>query len=426
MSTPAYQPLSVETIGARLGAVPALAERLGANPKAWRAREVGDGNLNLVFAVEGPAGGVVVKQALPYVRLVGESWPLPLKRSYFEHEALTRQAERDPGSTPEVFHFDHDQALIAMEYLAPHVILRRSLMAGVRHPGLGERLGLFAARTAFRGSALAMDEPSRKRDIALFADNIELCAITENLVFTDPYFDAALNRRTSPQLDALTARLRADIDLKVEAQHLKWAFSAQAETLLHGDLHTGSVMAHGADIRVIDPEFAVYGPIGFDVGMLIANFLMAFFAQRGHEPAPRARDDYRRWILDVAEEIWRVFEAEFARLWRDERRGTVYPRALYEDQGHALAAEQALSARTRAIRVDALGFCGVEMHRRILGLAHIAEFETIADKDVRAAAESRALLLGRHLVVNRSRVSGFNEVRAVAERLEAGAIEAQY
>ena len=47
-------------------------------------REVGDGNLNLVFIVEGPAGGVCVKQALPYVRAAGESWPMPLERAFFE------------------------------------------------------------------------------------------------------------------------------------------------------------------------------------------------------------------------------------------------------------------------------------------------------------------------------------------------------
>jgi 5-methylthioribose kinase len=37
---------------------------------------VGDGNINFVYIVEGPNGGVCVKQALPYVRCVGESWPL--------------------------------------------------------------------------------------------------------------------------------------------------------------------------------------------------------------------------------------------------------------------------------------------------------------------------------------------------------------
>ena len=37
------------------------------------------------------------------------------------------------------------------------------------------------------------------------------------------------------------------------------------------------------DTRVIDPEFAFYGPIAFDVGMLLANFWMSYFSQRGHE-----------------------------------------------------------------------------------------------------------------------------------------------
>ena len=80
-------------------------------------REVGDGNLNLVFIVEGPAGGLVVKQALPYVRLVGESWPLPLERSWFEYNALVEQARYAARLTPKVFHFDREQAMIVMEYL---------------------------------------------------------------------------------------------------------------------------------------------------------------------------------------------------------------------------------------------------------------------------------------------------------------------
>ena len=41
-----------------------------------QAREVGDGNLNFVYIVEGPQGGLVVKQALPFLRLVGDNWPL--------------------------------------------------------------------------------------------------------------------------------------------------------------------------------------------------------------------------------------------------------------------------------------------------------------------------------------------------------------
>ena len=103
---------------------------LGGEPSAWTVREVGDGNLNLVFIVKGTKGGLVVKQALPYVRMVGESWPLPLDRAYFEHEALKIQTLAAPNLVPKIFHFDTMQAAIVMELLEPHLILRKGLIKG--------------------------------------------------------------------------------------------------------------------------------------------------------------------------------------------------------------------------------------------------------------------------------------------------------
>ncbi|MBX9457913.1 MAG: S-methyl-5-thioribose kinase [Rhizobium sp.] len=412
----AFEALTVESLPNRLGSQAAITGRIGSDPAKWSVREVGDGNLNLVFIVEGPAGTVIVKQALPYVRLVGESWPLPLKRSFFEYNALVRQAERDPGMTPELLHFDEAQAIIVMEFLTPHVILRRALIEGRQLPKIGQNLGNFIARTLFRGSDLHMETRKRKADLALFADNVELCDITENLVFSDPYFDAPMNRHT-PGLDGVVAELRADRDLKVEAQRLKHLFAAKAETLLHGDLHTGSVMVTAEDTRVIDPEFAVYGPMAFDVGMLIANFWMSYFSQSGHEQ-DGPRDDMRRYLLATADEIWSVFRAEFSRLWREERRGILYQASLFEDQGDTLGSEQALQGMIADIWTDMLGFAGIETHRRILGLAHNADFETIADEALRAACETKALKFGRHIAVNRSRIHSMADIMDLAERME--------
>ena len=412
-----FEPLDVESLPRRLGDLPALREHIGDSPADWRVREVGDGNLNLVFIAQGMAGAAIVKQALPYVRLVGDSWPLPLKRSFFEHNALTRQAARDPGSVPQIFHFDPDQAVIVMEYLHPHVILRRALIEGRQLPRIGRDLGLFLARTLFRGSDFAMDTRERKADLALFADNVELCDITENLVFSDPYFEASMNRHTSPELDGLVAQLRADRDLKVEAQVMKHLFAAKAETLLHGDLHTGSVMVTEAETRVIDPEFAFYGPMAFDVGMLLSNFWMSYFSQSGHE-AGGSREAMRSYLLGVTEEIWSVFREEFSRLWRTERRGILYQSSLFEDQGDLLGAEQALARVMGEIWTDALGFAGVEMHRRILGLAHNADFETIEDTGLRARCEAKALKLGRQLLVARRSIHTIAEVNGLAQQLE--------
>jgi 5-methylthioribose kinase len=416
MDKPVFEALTVASLPGRLANIAALAERLGA-ADSWKVREVGDGNLNLVFIVEGEKGAVVVKQALPYVRLVGDSWPLPLKRSFFEYHALTRQNERDPGMVPAIHHFDEAQALIVMDYLAPHVILRRALIDGRQLPDLARHMGLFMARTLFRGSDLAMDTAKRKADLALFAGNVELCDITESLVFTDPYFDAPRNRHTSPALDSIVARLRADRDLKVAAQHMKHLFSANAQTMVHGDLHSGSIMVTDTETKVIDPEFAFYGPMALDTGMYFSNLWMSYFSQRGHEENG-SRVAMRQWLFATIVEAWAVFRSEFARLWREERNGILYRRELFEDQGDWLGSEQALDHFFADLWADTLGFAGVEMHRRILGLAHNADFETIEDEALRARCETGALMLGRHLAVNRRQMHSIEEINAVAERIE--------
>ena len=405
-----YEALTIETLSGRMARVPPVADRVGGEPSGWSVREVGDGNLNLVFIVSGSTGSVVVKQALPYVRLVGESWPLALYRAFFEHHALVRQAARDPGSVPEVFHFDEAQSLIAMEYLHPHVILRYKMIAGERVEGLGAFLGTHCARTAFRGSELHMASAEKKADVALFAGNVEIPAITEALVFTDPYYAAEMNRHTEA-LGPIVATLRGDLALKAEVQKLFARFATNTETMLHGDLHTGSIMSTATESRIIDPEFAQYGPMGFDIGMLTANYLMAYFSQ----PAHRVEDElhgYQEWLLRVVTDTFAAFDAEFRRLWGSERNGMLYPACLFEDQGQS--SEPARDAVLAAIRRDALGFCGIEMLRRILGLAHNADFETIEDPRARAPLEARSLMMGRAAVLERAGIADAAALAAMA------------
>ena len=88
-----YAPLTETSLRALVSGVPACSDLMKSDPADWKIREVGDGNLNLVFIVTSGAAGVVVKQALPYVRLVGESWPLRLDRAHFRAGGT-----KDPGS----------------------------------------------------------------------------------------------------------------------------------------------------------------------------------------------------------------------------------------------------------------------------------------------------------------------------------------
>ena len=81
----AYRILDAASLRPYLAALAADSDRLGGEPGQWQVREVGDGNLNLVFIVEGPDGAVCVKQALPYVRAAGPSWPMTPERAWFEN-----------------------------------------------------------------------------------------------------------------------------------------------------------------------------------------------------------------------------------------------------------------------------------------------------------------------------------------------------
>ncbi|MCR9137753.1 MAG: S-methyl-5-thioribose kinase [Alphaproteobacteria bacterium] len=414
-----YTAFSADTIKGYISGIDELAERVGGDQDQMETVEIGDGNLNLVFIVKGPVGSMIIKQALPYVRLVGESWPLPLKRSYFEYHALTRQARTSTSGArvPQVYRFDEAKALIAMEYLADHIILRKGLIAGIEYPKIARDLGLFMAETLFRTSDLHMETARKKQDVALFSDNVELCDITENLVFTDPYHDAEMNSWTSPQLDRLALALRQDRDLKVAVQVMKQKFTSSSQALVHGDLHSGSVMVTQDDTQVIDPEFAFYGPMGFDTGALFANYLLAYFSQDGHAGKPGERDDYQEWLLTTIIDTWQVFEDRFRALWRSERDGILYPRALFEDQDDAPGAEQALTHTLRALFCDTLGFAGAKMIRRLVGLAHVEDMGSIEDPDLRARCEANALSMGRELLVGRDLFSSMNGVCEVARRI---------
>ncbi|KRR26994.1 methylthioribose kinase [Bradyrhizobium lablabi] len=383
-----------------LAGIPEVAVRLGGAPASWSISEVGDGNLNLVFIVKGGAGGVAVKQALPYVRLVGESWPLPLSRSHYEYLALTHQARLAPGLVPAVLHHNEALALVVMELLEPHIIMRKGLVAGTLYPRFAGDITTFLARTLFFSSDLAVTAAHKKEGIAAFAGNHALCKITEDLIFTDPYRVAEQNHWTEPWLDATAAAFREDLDLHAAISRLKLKFMASPEALIHGDLHTGSIMVTDSATMVIDPEFAFYGPMGFDLGAVIANLLMAYLASAGHERSPGERRLFEAWVLETIEDVWTEFASEFLELWRTEGHGDAYPRTLFPGEAGAAHLEAERQAYMARLFRDTVGFSAAKIIRRILGLAHNIDFELIEDPKRRAISEARSLRLARAMMVD--------------------------
>ncbi len=414
---PGYYPFNESRLRDYLAALPEAASRLGGKTADWKVSEVGDGNLNLVFLIEGPDSGLCVKQALPYVRLVGEGWPMTLQRAFFEHEYMRRMAPLAGALMPRLYHYEPKLFAIVMERLSPHIIMRHGMIAAQRYPAFAGQITDFLAASLFFTSDLAMPAGEKKAMTALFAANTELCKITEDLIFTEPYIVHERNRWTTPQLDGVAAEFTVDSELKAAISRLKWKFLAAAEALIHGDLHTGSVMVTEGDMRVIDAEFSFVGPMGFDTGAVLGNLLLSYFSQAGHASAADSREEYQAWILETLEQVWTGFAAKFLDRWRNHAAGDAYPKALFAYPAGEKALEAERQVFMNHLFRDTLGFAGAKMIRRILGLAHVIDLEHIKDPDRRARCETRALRFARELVVNANRYPAISDVSDLARAI---------
>ncbi|KAH9695338.1 hypothetical protein WN943_024336 [Citrus x changshan-huyou] len=414
-----FRPLDDKSLLEYIKATPSLSSKIGNKFDALTIKEVGDGNLNFVYIVVGSSGSFVIKQALPYVRCIGESWPMTKERAYFEALALKEHGQLCPDHVPEVYHFDRTMSLIGMRYLEPpHIILRKGLIAGIKYPLLAEHMSEFMAKTLFYTSLLYRTTTEHKRNVAEFCGNVELCRLTEQVVFSDPYKVSKFNHWTSPYLDRDAEAVREDNTLKLEVAGLKSMFCERAQALIHGDLHTGSVMVTPNSTQVIDPEFAFYGPMGFDIGAFVGNLILAFFAQDGHAAEGNDRKEYKEWILRTIEETWTLFHQKFTALWHQHKDGSgeaYLPEIYNKPELQQLVQEKFM----KDLFHDTLGFGAAKMIRRIVGVAHVEDFESIKDDSKRATCERQALELAKLLLKERRNFQAITEVVSAIRKLHA-------
>ncbi|WP_152394691.1 S-methyl-5-thioribose kinase [Paenibacillus guangzhouensis] len=360
------------------------------------AREIGDGNLNLVFHISDEASdkSIILKQALPYAKVVGESWPLTLDRARIESEALILEHKLCPNLVPTVYRYDAELAMTIMEDLSDHTIMRKGLIEGNRYPLFAGHIAEFLARTLFFTSDLGMNQQAKKEAVKQFI-NPELCKITEDLIFADPYVDSETNNFNPAIRDAVEA-LWADQALKLEVAQLREKFLTSAQALLHGDLHTGSIFITEQSTKVIDPEFAYYGPMGFDIAAVLSNLAMNYIGQEFWSKSSEARASYRNYLVETLRDIWDTFDTNFRALWNEHAVDPLAHTPGYQD----LYMQRLLQ--------DAIGFAGCKMIRRTIGLAHVADIDTISDAAVKERTERLALAIGRTLIMEHRQVKSFD------------------
>ncbi|KAA1163984.1 S-methyl-5-thioribose kinase [Pseudoalteromonas distincta] len=351
------------------------------------ACEFGDGNLNLVFRItDEQNNSVILKQALPYARCVGESWPLTLDRARIEAQVLLNHGAICPTYTANVLHYSEMQALTILEDLGNLQILRTAQNNAEQFPKLAQHVATYLSHTGFYNSDFYLTAQTKKALVSQFT-NPELCQITEDLFFSDPYIEHERNNYPK-QLQNEVDAIQKNNALKLEIAKLKANFLSNPQTLLHGDMHSGSIFVDCNNTKMIDPEFGFFGPIGFDIGSFIGNLLLNYCAQAGHIEDFVARRNYQTHLLSCIVDTYSLFEQQWLELIRTK--------TLDESLAPVGYAQYFM----KNVLQDAVGYCGAELIRRTIGLAHVSDIDSISDDNARLTVQKQTLALGEQLILN--------------------------
>jgi 5-methylthioribose kinase len=366
------------------------------------AEELSDGNINYVHRILQPETGrsIILKQADTTPRTA--SRPLDVHRNRIEREILKIQNLYAPEFVPAVYHEDDRMALLCMEDISAYKNMRGQLAASKIFPDFADQITTFMARTLLPTTDLVLSRKEKKEKVRLFT-NIDLCDITEDLVFTEPYYDyKKRNAVTQSNQAFIQAQLYENEALKGQVGLLMNEFMNNAQAALHGDLHSGSIFINETGIKVIDPEFAFYGPMGYDIGNVIGNL---FFSLANKRITGEKDEAYMAWIRSA---IADVYDLSFEKFHETFEKIVAFP--LYN--------EEFKTKYLAHVFASAVGYAGTEMIRRAVGEVKVAEVESVTDPAQRASMERLLVQTGSALIMEREAVACGKDLVEIYNRFD--------
>lgn len=327
------------------------------------------GNVNYSFCIRLPAldnKAIFLKQAPEFVAIFGpDGFPLTSERMqremdvYSEWKGLLGET-LDKKYLPEIYYFDKKSMVVVMEFfdgyeLLDHVLVDKEKLESLESDVVASSLGDFMGRVhaASHSSKISAERISYLKE---HFENREMRDVQLEFVFTKCYKEATDEQRAGLKL---TDEFMKEVEL-LKAQY-DGKIGDDAMVLTHGDLHPGSVMVQGGNVKVIDPEFTIYGPAGLDVGSLLSGYCLGAIHQ-----AYSNELDLVTACVDNAESIWKAYSA-----------------ALLEG---GLSADQ-----IKAIEINTVGYTVAEVCRTALEFAGGRKWLQFEDAEVKQNAKKAAL-----------------------------------
>lgn len=370
-------------------------------------KEIGDGNLNYVFRVKDPASGktIIVKQAGEALRISAEMH-VSTDRGRIEAKILGIQDSYAPGLVPKVYLYDGTMCAMVMEDMIGHTMMRTGLLKHETYPKFADHLTTFMVNSLLRTTDVVLGHKEKKELVKSFI-NPDLCEISEDLVYSEPFID--YNHRNNvfpPNSEFVKKELYEDQALHLEAAKLKFEFMNNAQSLIHGDLHTGSVFINKEHTYIFDPEFAFFGPMGYDIGNVIANMFFAWCNGDATIEDEKEKEEFCGWCLSTISDIVDLFIEKYNKVFDEHVTETMAKVPGFKEW------------YLEGILSDTAGVAGLESIRRTVGMANVIDITTIPDEEKRARAEKIVITLAKNYIMNRrSFRSGADYLNAIKEAI---------
>ena len=342
-------------------------------------KEIGDGNINYIFKVENKIDGksIVLKQADKLLRSSGR--PLDLARSKIEANILRIENNLAPHFVPEIYFYDEIMCVLAMEDISEYKNLRTELVAGKIFPNFADNISEFLSRTLLLTTDLFMDKFEKKKNVKEFI-NPELCDISECLVFTEPY-DNNKNRNiiTTGNEEFVENMLYKNEDLHFAILKLREKFMNYSQSLIHGDLHSGSIFINEKGIKIIDPEFSSYGPMAYDIGNVIGNLYFPLYRAKFFMEDSKKKEEFINWLEKCILDIPILFSKKCKLLWEKYSDDKLLKNRKFRDY------------YIENIVKDSLAYAGTEIIRRTVGDAKVLELTNLETSEKKLELEKELI-----------------------------------
>ena len=257
-----------------------------------RLAPAGDGNMNLTLRAELNDRSLIVKQANPFVQKY-PSIAAPVERAEMEHAFFktAKSIKKIAHYLPWAIFHDGENHIQVMEDLGRQGDYSKYYSPDLKlPPRLTHHLVEFLK--------LLHSSTQKGKPIS----NLEMRKLNHAHIFEIPFSsESGLNLdETQAGLQYLAEKyVWTNSELrKITAELGEVYLSANGPALLHGDFFPGSWLDTEKGVKIIDPEFCFSGPIEFELGVLKAHLIFCGMSDKGINTILRRYGDYDKLHVD--------------------------------------------------------------------------------------------------------------------------------